>query len=179
MTEPTTTHRRLLAGASAIAFVALVVTSNWLTARYGLVGGLVAAGTFTAGLVLAARDVVRETAGIWASLGCVAAGVGISAVMAGPQLALASGAAFALSELVDAAIYEPLRRHSRTKALAWSNLVGSVVDSVLFLTLAGIPLWPAVLGQVAVKLAMCVVLPLIVLGVARAVLRNRLRPESA
>jgi uncharacterized PurR-regulated membrane protein YhhQ (DUF165 family) len=177
--EPTATHRRLLAGASAIAFVALVVASNWLTSRYGLIGGLVAAGTFTAGLVLAARDAVRETVGIWASLGCIAAGVGVSAVMAGPQLALASGAAFALSELVDTAIYEPLRRRSRTQALAWSNLVGSVVDSILFLILAGFPLWPALLGQVAVKWAMCVVLPLIALGVARAVLRNRLRPEGA
>ena len=161
------------------AFIALVVASNWLTARFGLVGGLVAAGTFTAGLVLAARDAVRETAGIWASLACIAAGVAASAFMAGPALALASGAAFALSELADTAIYEPLRKRSKLRALAWSNLVGAVVDSVLFLTLAGFPLWPALGGQIAVKWVMSVGLPLLVLGGARAVFRDRFRPEGA
>jgi hypothetical protein len=169
----------ILAAIAALTFVGLVVASNWLTARYGLVLGLVTAGTFTAGLVLAARDAVREAAGIWASLGCVAVGCALSVVMSTPQLALASGAAFALSELVDTAVYEPLRRRSRTRALAWSNLVGSVVDSVLFLTLAGFPLWPAVAGQVAVKWAVCVALPLLAIGGARAVLRDRLRTEGA
>jgi uncharacterized PurR-regulated membrane protein YhhQ (DUF165 family) len=171
--------KRTRAVVSAAIFVGLVLASNWLTARYGLIGGTVAAGTFTAGLTLAARDAVRETAGVWASLGCIAAGVAASAAMAGPALALASGAAFGLSELVDAAVYEPLRQRSRTQALAWSNLSGSVVDSVLFLTLAGFPLWPAVAGQVAVKWLVSVALPLLVVGVARAVLRNRLRPEGA
>jgi uncharacterized PurR-regulated membrane protein YhhQ (DUF165 family) len=164
---------------AAAAFVSLVVASNWLTAEYGLIGGFVTAGTFTAGLVLAARDAVRETAGIWASLACIAAGVAISAVMAGPVLALASGAAFALSEVADAAVYEPLRKRGRARALAWSNAVGSVVDSVAFLLIAGFPLWPAVVGQVGVKWAVAVGLPLITVGVARAVLRHRLRPEGA
>jgi uncharacterized PurR-regulated membrane protein YhhQ (DUF165 family) len=154
---------------AAAAFVSLVVASNWLTAEYGLIGGFVTAGTFTAGLVLAARDAVRETAGIWASLACIAAGVAISAVMAGPVLALASGAAFALSEVADAAVYEPLRRRGKVRALAWSNAVGSVVDSFAFLMIAGFPLWPAVAGQVGVKWVMAVGLPLIAVGVARAV----------
>jgi uncharacterized PurR-regulated membrane protein YhhQ (DUF165 family) len=172
-------NQRILATLAASAFIGLVVASNWLTAEYGLIGGFVTAGTFTAGLVLAARDAVRETAGIWASLACIAAGIAISAVMAGPVLALASGAAFAVSELVDTAIYEPLRRRSRTRALAWSNLAGSVVDSLLFLTLAGFPLWPAIVGQVAVKWAVCVALPLLAIGGARAVLRHRLRTQGA
>jgi uncharacterized PurR-regulated membrane protein YhhQ (DUF165 family) len=171
--------RKVLPVVAALTFVGLVVASNWLTAEFGLIGGFVTAGTFTAGLTLAARDAVRETAGIWASLGCVAAGVAVSVVMAGPVLALASGAAFAVSELTDTAVYEPLRRRSKTRALAWSNLVGSVVDSVLFLALAGFPVWPAVLGQVAVKWAMCVVLPLLAVGVARAVLRDRVGAEGA
>lgn len=170
---------RLFALVAAVAFVGLVVASNWLTARYGLIAGFVTAGTFTAGLTLAARDAVRETAGLWAALACVAAGAVVSAVTSSPALAIASGAAFALSELVDTAVYEPLRRRSRTRALAWSNLVGSVVDSVLFLTLAGFPLWPTVLGQVAVKWVVCVVLPLLIVGVARAVFRDRLRTEGA
>jgi queuosine precursor transporter len=172
-------NRTALAVASAAAFIGLVVASNWLTAEYGLIGGFVTAGTFTAGLVLAARDAVRETAGVWAALSCVAAGAALSVVMSTPALALASGIAFALSEIADTTVYEPLRRRSRTRALAWSNLVGSVVDSLLFLTIAGFPVWPAMVGQVAVKWAVCVVLPLLAIGGARAVLRYRLRPEGA
>lgn len=170
---------RHYAATSAASFVGLVVASNWLTAEYGLIAGLVTAGTVTAGLVLAARDAVREAAGIWASLACVGAGVAVSAVMAGPVLALASGVAFALSEVADAAVYEPLRQRGKVQALAWSNAVGSVVDSVAFLAIAGFPLWPAIAGQVGVKWAVAVGLPLAVVGVARAVLRNRFRPEGA
>lgn len=170
---------RILAAASAVAFVVLVVASNWLTAKFGLVAGFVAAGTFTAGLVLAARDAVREVAGLWASLGCVVIGAGLSAFMATPALALASGVAFALSEVADTAIYEPLRRGGRVRALAWSNVAGSVIDSLLFLAVAGFPIWPAVAGQVAVKWAVCVVLPLLAIGGVRAVLRYRVRAEGA
>jgi uncharacterized PurR-regulated membrane protein YhhQ (DUF165 family) len=168
-----------LAVTAAVAFVGLVVASNWLTAEYGLIGGFVTAGTFTAGLVLAARDAVRETAGVWAALGCVAVGAVLSVFMSTPALALASGIAFAASEIADTLVYEPLRRQGRARALAWSNLVGSVVDSLLFLAIAGFPIWPAVIGQVAVKWTMCVALPLLVIGGARAVLRNRVRPEGA
>lgn len=158
---------RRLAVAAALAFVGLVVASNWLTAEYGLIGGFIAAGTFTAGLVLAARDAVRETAGVWASLACIAAGVAVSVVMAGPMLALASGVAFALSELADTAVYEPLRRSGKTRALAWSNGVGSIVDSVIFLALAGFPLWPAIAGQVGGKWLVGVAIPLAVVALAR------------
>lgn len=161
--------------AAAVAFVALVVASNVLTARFGLVGGFVAAGTFTAGLVLAARDVVREGGGLWAALACVAAGGAVSAVMAGPALAVASAAAFLLSELVDTAVYEPLRRRGRLRALAWSNVAGAVVDSVLFLWLAGFPVWPAVAGQVAVKWLVAVAVPVLIVGAGRALLRDRVR----
>lgn len=171
--------RALLAFSAACAFVGLVVASNWLTAEYGLIGGFVTAGTFTAGLVLAARDAVRETAGVWAALGCVAAGAALSVFMSTPALALASGVAFGLSEVADTLVYEPLRRSGRMRALAWSNAVGSVVDSLLFLALAGFPLWPAIAGQVATKWVMAVGLPLLVIGGVRAVLRNRVRAEGA
>lgn len=182
--------RAFRAVAAASAFIALVVASNWLTARYGLIGGYVAAGTFTAGLVLAARDAVRETAGIAWVFACIAAGTAASALMTftggsfpgGPsplRLATASGIAFGLSELADHFIYEPLRTTGRTRALAVSNAAGSVVDSFLFLALAGFPIWPAIAGQIGVKWAIAVALPVLILGVARAVLRHRVRTQGA
>lgn len=157
----------------------LVASSNWLTQRYGLVFNVVTAGTFTAGLVLAARDAVRETLGLMGALACVAAGAVLSVFMASPALAVASGAAFAISEIADTLVYEPLRRRGRVVALAASNIVGSIVDSVAFLALAGFPLWPAVVGQVGVKWAVAVALPLAVVGGIRAVLRHRVRTQGA
>ncbi len=168
-----------LAITSAVVFVGLVVASNVLTERYGLVWGAVAAGTFTAGLVLAARDAVRETGGLWAALGCVAAGALVSLWLTVPALALASGVAFAVSELADTVVYEPLRRRGKARALAASNVVGAVADSLLFLWLAGFPLWPALPWQIGVKWAMAVALPLLALGVARAVLRHGLNRAGA
>lgn len=163
-----------IAAVAAVSYVALIAASNWLIVRYGLIWGLIPAGTFTAGLVLAARDWVRESAGLAGALGCVALGATLSWFMATPQLALASGIAFAVSELADTAVYEPLRKRGKVRALAWSNAVGSVVDSALFLALAGFPLWPAMIGQVAVKWVMCVGLPLAAWAAWRMVRRPAL-----
>jgi queuosine precursor transporter len=162
---------------TAAVFVALVAASNWLTARYGLVAGLVTAGTFTAGLVLLVRDWLQEAGGRWWVLACIAAGAAVSAWTSTPRLALASAAAFAASELVDYAVYTPLRKRSLGGSMALSNTAGAVVDSLLFLGLAGFSLagW---LTQSVVKVAVTV--PFIVaVVVARAVLRHRLRPEGA
>lgn len=171
---------RTVAGVGAVlAFIILIVASNWLTSRYGLVWGFVTAGTFTAGLVLAARDAVREVTGILGALACVAAGATLSVVMSNPALAIASGVAFAVSELADTVIYEPLRTGGRLRALAWSNLIGSIVDSLIFLAIAGFPIWPSIVGQVAVKWIICVALPVLAVGGARAVLRHRVRTAGA
>lgn len=162
---------------TALTFVALVVAANWLTAKYGIVAGLVTAGTFAAGLVLLARDWLHEAGGRWWVLGAIAAGAVTSVWMSSPALALASGTAFAVSELADFAVYTPLRKRSKAAAMAVSNTVGAVVDSLLFLALAGFPLtqWGT---QSAVKVA--VTLPLIAaVVIGRALLRNRVRTEGA
>lgn len=161
----------------ALIFVGLVVAANWLTARYGVVAGLVTAGTFAAGLVLLVRDWLQEAGGRWWVVVCIALGGLVSFWMSTPQLALASAAAFLASETADFAVYTPLRRRTLAGSMVLSNTVGAVVDSLLFLTLAGFPLaqwWT----QSVVKVAVTV--PFIAaVVVARAVLRNRLRPEGA
>ena len=182
MTPMQTRSRRLLATASITAFLTLIVAANWLTAEHGLVPvgfGLVAtAGTWSAGLVLVARDLVHDASGRRAVLGCIAAGAGLSTLLATPQLAAASGAAFAVSELADYAVYAPLRRRGWARAVTASSVVGSAVDTVLFLALAGFPVWSAMPGQMLAKTTAiaAVVLPVVV---ARAVLRNRLWTEGA
>lgn len=170
---------RLLAAA---LFVASSAAANWITSRYGLVpvglGLVTTAGTFAAGLVLLVRDWVQDTGGRWWVAACITAGAAVSAVLAGPQLALASGAAFAVSEMADAAVYTPLRGRGWARAALLSGVAGSVVDTVLFLTLAGFPIWVALPGQLLVKLAVTAVVVAVVV-MARALLRHRVRTEGA
>lgn len=148
----------------ALLFVLLVAAANWLTSTYGMVGGLVTAGTFAAGLTFAVRDGLPR---LW-TLGAVATGAGLSVWLASPQLALASGVAFAVSELADYAVYAPLRRRSLGLAMLLSNTVGAVFDSLLFLWLAGFPLtqWST---QTLVKVAVTLPVMLGVLALRRAV----------
>src|SRR6476619_2546336 len=110
---------------AAFAFVGLVVAANWLTSRYGMVLGLVTAGTFAAGVVLLVRDWLQEAGGRWWVVACIVAGAGLSVWMSTPSLALASGVAFAASELVDLAGFTPLRQRPLTAAMALTNPGGA------------------------------------------------------
>lgn len=134
------TKRTFLAAAILTAYVGTVVAANWAITRYGLVpvgfGLLAPAGVYFAGLGFTLRDVGQDLAGRWAVLAAIVVGAGLSWLVATPQLALASAAAFGLSELADFAVYTPLRRRGWLTAVAASNVVGLIVDSVLFLWIA-------------------------------------------
>jgi uncharacterized PurR-regulated membrane protein YhhQ (DUF165 family) len=95
--------------------------------------------------------------------------------MAGPQLAFASATAFAVSELADLLVYQPLRRYGFIRAVLASNAVGAPLDTIVFLGLAGFPVWTALPGQLWVK-ACATAVPLAAVLAARALLRHRLRP---
>lgn len=126
-------------GWAALALYAgSVLAANWAVATFGVVNvlGIAApAGVLFAGLGFSLRDAVQEALGRrWAVAG-ILAGAALSAAVSGP-LALASGAAFLLSELLDFAVYTPLRARSWAAAVALSNTAGAVVDSAIFLELA-------------------------------------------
>jgi queuosine precursor transporter len=98
--------------------------------------GLVApSGVLWAGLAFTLRDLVQEEHGRLWTVVAIVVGAGLSALVS-PQFAAASGLAFLLSELADFAVYTPLRRRNWIAAVALSNSVGLVADSVLFLSLA-------------------------------------------
>lgn len=163
------------------AYLATVIAANWLTAHYGFVpvglGLLATAGTYAAGLAFVARDLVQDTAGRSGAVIVLVAGAGLSWFVATPTLAVASAAAFGLSELADMAIYTPLRRRGYVRAAFASNLVGAAVDTVVFLWLAGFGL-AGVAGQLVGKTW----ITLLVVGavvVARAFLRHGVRAEGA
>lgn len=167
---------------ASVAFLSLIVAANWMTATFGLVevgfGLMATAGTWCAGLVLLARDAVQDLSGRAVVVVLVVVGASGSAVLAGPQLALASGVAFAVSELADLVVYTPLRRKGWGRAAFASGLVGSAVDTVLFLAIAGFPVWHAMPGQMFAKTAVTAAFVVAVV-VGRVVLRHRIRPAGA
>lgn len=120
-------------------FIATIFFANWAIAEYGLVPvgpALVApAGVYFAGLAFTFRDLAQERVGRrW-----IAAAIVVGAVISGlvsTKFALASGVAFLVSELLDFAVYTPLRRRNWIGAVVASNIVGLVADSIIFLALA-------------------------------------------
>lgn len=170
--------RRFIAAAGALtAYVVAVVGANVLTSWYGQVwvapGLLTTAGTYAAGAALFTRDAVQETAGRRAVLGAVAVGAAASVRLAGPHLAIASGVAFLFAEMTDMAVYTPLRRRSWTRAVLVSNAVGAVLDTAIFLGLAGFPItFATVTGQLVGKVVWATAAPLLVVLIARKVGRR-------
>lgn len=149
------------------AFVACVVAANVTTQRLGMVKlgpFLVPSGTPFAGLTFSIRDALHDR-GRWPwVLGAIGAGTAVSALVA-PDLALASGVAFLWGELSDFAVYSPLRARGRARAVFVSGVVGSVVDSVLFLWLAPFPVTLAgVAGVVLVKVVVTAIAALAMRG---------------
>ena len=143
--------------ASLGAYILTIIGANWMTVTFGLVPigfGLVTAGTFAAGAALLLRDAVQVTMGKVISLAAIVVGIGISYVVADPMIAVASALAFAASELVDFAVFTPMRARSLARAVVISSVVSAPVDTVLFLHIAGFGVGQAVLGQFIVKTGM-------------------------
>lgn len=122
-----------------LAYTLTIVLANVMIVQYGLwpvgFGLLAPAGVYMAGLSFSARDWLQESAGRAITLLAIALGAGISALLS-PQLAVASGLAFLLSETLDMTVYTWLRKRGLLTALVASNAVGLVADSVLFLAVA-------------------------------------------
>lgn len=92
-------------------------------------------GVLFIGLAFTLRDVAHRALGRnWVFVG-IAAGALLSYTVS-PSFAVASACAFALSETADLAVYTPLKKRGWIRAVVASNIVGLVVDSVLFLWLA-------------------------------------------
>ncbi len=122
-----------------IGYLLAVVAANIASVRWPplVVGGLlVPTGTVFAGTSLTARDLVHGRLGACGVSVGIAAGAGLSAASASPQIAVASVVAFTASEIVDALVCTRLLHRSRLGAVAALNMGGLVVDSTLFVPLA-------------------------------------------
>jgi queuosine precursor transporter len=177
-----TRFRTRLRYAWPLAYLATIVAANWAITRFGLVPvGLhfvAPAGVYFVGLAFTLRDLTHEAFGRRGALAAILAGAALSALVASPGIALASAAAFLLSELADFAVYAPLRERRWLLAVGLSNLVGLVLDSVVFLYLARaelpVPWSTLVPGQIIGK-AWMTALAIVVLWALR---RKQLVPAS-
>ena len=104
---------------SLVLFILTIPLGNWVVTNVGLVCD-------PHGPILG---------NLWA-VAAIAAGALLSYLLADPAVVLGSTAAFLFSELADFAVYTPMRRRFPSSAVVVSGLVGSVVDSMIFLSLA-------------------------------------------
>ncbi|MCP4072462.1 MAG: VUT family protein [Hyphomicrobiales bacterium] len=63
----------------------------------------------------------------------------LSIYLATPRIAIASGAAFLLAQLLDVSIFDKLRHGTWWRAPLVSSLLGSTLDTIIFFTLAFAP----------------------------------------
>lgn len=110
-------------------------------------------------------------------LAVIVLGAGLSYLIAAPFIALASGIAFLAAEVADLLIYTPLRRRGYVRAAVASNVVGAVVDTFLFLWVAGFPIAGAWQGQIVGKVTVTALVVGLLLA-ARVVLRGGRRPGA-
>lgn len=97
-------------------------------------------------------------------------GVLVSVALASPRIALASGTAFLVGQLLDIHVFDRLRQRPWWEAPFLGSALGSTVDTAIFFAIAFIgvmPFWPQPtgpsvvslgLGDLAVKLALALLL---------------------
>lgn len=150
--------------AFALTMAAVVGASNWLV-QYPI-NAYLTWGAFSYPIAFLVTDVcnrcfgprrAREVALVGFTLG-----IGLSLWLANGQIAFASGTAFLVAQLMDVAIFNQLRRASWWKAPLWGSVVASIIDTAIFFSLAfhgtDVAWLPLALGDLAVKLAMAVLL---------------------
>jgi uncharacterized PurR-regulated membrane protein YhhQ (DUF165 family) len=147
---------------AVMAMVVIVAASNWLVQFP--INDWLTWGAFTYPFSFLVTDLTNRRFGpasarrvIYAGF---AVGVLLSAILATPRIAVASGSAFLLAQLLDVTLFNWLRRQSWWRAPFVASGVGSVVDTGMFFGIAfigtGLP-WPTwALGDLAVKLAFAV-----------------------
>lgn len=144
--------------AALVVYTLSVLGANWLIRNVGPVvipggnhlipvgfGLMTTSGTPAACFTFVSRDLIQRTIGRKWSLAIIFLAAPVVAMM-DVQLAIASTTAFLLGELLDYAVYTPLANRRWVWAIVLSAAAASVLDSVLFLGIAGIPLALALPG---------------------------------
>ena len=118
-----------------ILYVVLIVAVNWaftVVHPVALPGGTMwPPVSLLVGFVFVVRDFAQREIGHFVLLAMLAGAV-LSYVMADPFVAIASAVAFAVSELVDWAVYS-FTGKTLSERILYSSALGTPVDSAIFL----------------------------------------------
>lgn len=136
--------------AAVVAMVAIVAASNFLvqfpvdvTLGSVHVGEILTWGAFTYPVAFLVTDLSNRTFGPAKARLVVVAGfvvaVLLSIWLATPRIAIASGMAFLVAQLLDVSIFHRLRHGAWWHAPMFSSLVSSALDTAIFFTLAMAP----------------------------------------
>lgn len=155
-----------------VAMMLVVVASNWLV-QYPINPWLTW-GAFVYPIAFLVNDLTNRAVGPTAARRVAWAGFGtavvVSLAVAPWRIAVASGTAFLVSQLADVRVFNRLRAHSWWKAPLFGSAVASLIDTVVFFSIAfagtSLDWWLLAIGDLGIKLVMAVVL----LGPYRAML---------
>ncbi|WP_412058876.1 VUT family protein [Bartonella sp. DGB2] len=136
--------RHLLYSALAMCFV--VALSNVLIqypVRWFVIDHVLTYSAFTYPITFLINDLTNRCYGQAAArkvvyVGCVV-GVIVSWFLASPRIAIASSAAFLCGQLLDIAVFTPLRRRAWWIAPLAAVCAGSIADTILFFAMAFAP----------------------------------------
>jgi uncharacterized PurR-regulated membrane protein YhhQ (DUF165 family) len=130
-------------------FALCIPAANWMIGHVGtecmpsgpclvpVAPGIMApSGVVTVGLALVLRDLVQRRLGWKAAALGILAGTLLSALFAPATLVVASASAFLISETADMLVYTPLQRRGLVLAVFASSIIGLILDSIVFLSLA-------------------------------------------
>ncbi|MBD8877325.1 queuosine precursor transporter [Roseibium polysiphoniae] len=142
---------------ATLAMASVVVASNFLVQFpvQGMLGAVNLAdiltwGAFTYPAAFLVTDLTNRRFGPNAARFVVVVGflvaVLLSIWLATPRIAIASGSAFLVAQLLDVTVFDRLRRATWWKAPIVSSLLGSIVDTVLFFSLAFAAIFSATFG---------------------------------
>jgi len=167
----TSEWRPLVAG--VLAMVVVVTAANILVQFQ--INDWLTWGAFTYPVAFLVTDLTNRRLGPAAARRVVVAGfvvaVVLSAILATPRIAAASGLAFLVAHLLDVRIFDVLRRRVWWLPPFVSSTIASAVDTVLFFAVAfvgtGVPWVTLGVGDFAVKLSMALLLLLPFRGLLR------------
>ncbi|WP_371154948.1 queuosine precursor transporter [Jannaschia sp. 2305UL9-9] len=147
-----------------LAMGAIVVASN-IGVQFLIADGWLTWGAFSYPLAFLVTDVTNRLFGAEKARKVVLAGFGVGLICSligtqimgefGPlvtlRIALASGTAFLVAQLIDLSVFSALRNRVWYAAPLTSSIIGSVVDTALFFTIAfaGFLAFPAAWGDVS------------------------------
>ncbi len=120
---------------STLIYIALIVAVNWGFTVVPLVkmpgGEMWPPMSLVVGFIFVVRDFAQREIGHRVLIAMLI-GAALSYVMASPYVAIASAAAFLVSELADWLVYTVTKRPLSQRIL-FSSLIGTPIDSVVFL----------------------------------------------